>query len=230
LKKIIAVIPAGGEGKRAGNNFPKQYIQIGGKEIIVYTLQAFHNNQFINEIIVAAAPGYISLISELKEKYNLTKLTSIVEGGKERQDSVHNCIKRGNFADDDIIAVHDAARPLLTDEILTRAINTALQKGNAVVAIKAGDTLVEGDNQINNYLDRSRIWYIQTPQLFNYKTLSEALTKAAGDNFTGTDESMIVKKYTGEMVHLVEGGLVNFKVTTSADLKLIEQIIKNPER
>ena len=131
--KVYAVIPAGGKGKRGGTETPKQYIRFHGKELIVYTLEVFQKCNLIDEIIIAAEPSYFSLLNKIKKDYNLTKITQIVEGGEERQDSVNNVLKSLKADDNDQIAVHDAARPLLPENILTKAISTAKEKGNALV-------------------------------------------------------------------------------------------------
>ncbi len=109
--KTFAIIPAGGKGKRGGTETPKQYLKFHDKELIAYTLDVFQNNNLIDEIIISAKSDFFSLLNEIKEKYNLTKISQIVEGGEERQDSVYNALKSINADDNDLIAVHDAARP-----------------------------------------------------------------------------------------------------------------------
>jgi D-ribitol-5-phosphate cytidylyltransferase len=228
--KTIAIIPAGGKGLRTGitkkgNAVPKQYLKIQGKELIVYTLHTFQNNRNINRIIVAAEPEYFELLVKLVRKYKLTKLKLIVEGGATRQDSVYNAILSSQAAPDDLIVVHDAARALLSEEVLTKAIITAKKKGNALVCIKAKDTLINGDSSVKEYLNRDEVYYVQTPQIFKYKDLLKAMNKSNQENFIGTDESMLVKR-TGRKVNIVEGSVFNFKVTTKEDIDLFKKLIK----
>jgi D-ribitol-5-phosphate cytidylyltransferase len=228
--KTIAIIPAGGKGLRTGitkkgNAVPKQYLKIQGKELIVYTLHTFQNNRNINRIIVAAEPEYFELLVKLVRKYKLTKLKLIVEGGATRQDSVYNAILSSQAAPDDLIVVHDAARALLSEEVLTKAIITAKKKGNALVCIKAKDTLIKGDSSVKEYLNRDEVYYVQTPQIFKYKDLLKAMNKSNRENFIGTDESMLVKR-TGRKVNIVEGSVFNFKVTTKEDIDLFKKLIK----
>jgi 2-C-methyl-D-erythritol 4-phosphate cytidylyltransferase len=128
--KTIAIIPAGGKGIRSGSSAPKQYLKYGGKELIVYALEVFQRNKLVDEIIVSAEPAYFSLFKKLIKDYKLSKLISVVEGGDERQDSVNNALKSINAKNDDLIAVHDAARPLLPDAVLTGAINTRSDTSN----------------------------------------------------------------------------------------------------
>ena len=136
------------------------------RNLIVYTLEVFQKNNLVDEIIIAAEPPYFSLLNKITKDYNLTKITQIIEGGEERQDSVNNALKAIKADEDDLIAVHDAARPLLSDSILTKAINTAKEKGNALVCLKARDTLLKGDKIVKEYVDRSEMYYVQTPQIF----------------------------------------------------------------
>ena len=223
--KTFAIIPAAGKGVRSGLAAPKQYIKINGKEIIVYTLETFQRNKLIDEIILAADPFYFKLLHKIKEKYKLTKIKSIVEGGKERQDSVYNALKVLKAKPNEFIVVHDAARPLLPVDVLTGAILYAKKKGNALVCLKAQDTLVKGKDNVESYLSRDEIFLVQTPQIFLYKDLISAMDKAYKDNFYGTDESMLIKR-TGKKVHLFEGSIMNFKITRGSDIDLFKNLIR----
>ena len=221
--RVFAIIPAGGKGKRGGTETPKQYLRFHGKELIVYTLEIFQKNNLVDEIIISAEQDYFSLLEEIKNKFNLTKISNIVEGGEERQDSVYNAIKEIKAEDGDLIAVHDAARPLLPENILTKAINTAKEKGNALVCLKARDTLLKGDDVVKEYVDRSEVYYAQTPQIFKYRDLMKAMKKAYDKNFIGTDESMLVKELSID-INIVEGSMLNFKVTTMTDIEMFEKL------
>jgi 2-C-methyl-D-erythritol 4-phosphate cytidylyltransferase len=221
--KTYVIIPAGGKGKRGGTETPKQYIRFHGKELIVYTLEVFQKNNLVDEIIIAAEPPYFSLLNKIAKDYNLTKITQLIEGGDERQDSVNNALKAIKADESDLIAVHDAARPLLSDSILTKAINTAKEKGNALVCLKARDTLLKGDQIVKEYVDRSEMYYVQTPQIFRHKDLKKAMKKAYEKNFLGTDESMLIKEI-GIDINIVEGSMLNFKVTTMTDIEIFEKL------
>jgi 2-C-methyl-D-erythritol 4-phosphate cytidylyltransferase len=223
--KTIAVIPAGGKGIRSGTAAPKQYLKFNDKELIVYTLDIFQQNETIDEIVISAEGDYINFLNELKEKYNLSKISKVVEGGDTRQDSVYNALKSlADIDDDDLIAVHDAARPLLPQNVLLNAIDSAKQKGNALVCIKAKDTLIKGNKVVESYLDRDEVYYVQTPQIFPYSILMKSMKNAYENNFIGTDESMLVRQ-VGEKVNIVEGSVYNFKITTADDIKLFEKLV-----
>ncbi|HVO73313.1 MAG TPA: 2-C-methyl-D-erythritol 4-phosphate cytidylyltransferase [Ignavibacteriaceae bacterium] len=222
--KIFAIIPAAGKSSRIGFSVPKQFLKFGGKEVIAYTLEVFQKNKNINGIIIPAEPEYFRLLNRIKKKYKLTKVLKILKGGNERQDSVYYALKVLEAKKDDLVVVHDAARPLLPAEVLNRAINLAKLKGNALVCVKAGDTLIKADDAVKNYIDRKNVYYVQTPQIFKYSQLIRAAEKAYESNFYGTDESMLVKKL-GKKVYLSEGSPLNFKITTKSDLHLFSMII-----
>jgi 2-C-methyl-D-erythritol 4-phosphate cytidylyltransferase len=224
--KTFVIIPAGGKGKRSGAATPKQYLRFHGRELIVYTLEVFQKNNFVDEIIIAAESPYFSLLNKIAKDYNITKISQIVEGGEERQDSVNNALKAIKADDNDLVAVHDAARPLLPESILTKAINKAKEKGNALVCLKARDTLLKGEQAVKEYVDRSEMYYVQTPQIFRYKDLKRAMKKAYEKNFIGTDESMLVKGL-GIDINIVEGSMLNFKVTTMTDIEIFEKLTRH---
>jgi 2-C-methyl-D-erythritol 4-phosphate cytidylyltransferase len=221
----IAIIPAGGKGLRSGSATPKQYMKVKGKPIIVYTLQTFQKNKLIDRIIIAAEPEYFNLLLKLVKKYKLRKVKLIVEGGMTRQDSVYNAVNSSGADDNDLLVVHDAARALLPGNVLTNAIETAKQKGNALVCIKAKDTLIKGKNTVDEYLNRDEVYYVQTPQIFKYRKLQGALSKAHNEQFVGTDESMLIKR-TVKKVHIVEGSVFNFKITTKEDVEMFRKLVQ----
>jgi 2-C-methyl-D-erythritol 4-phosphate cytidylyltransferase len=219
----IAIVPAGGKGFRSGLATPKQYLKVNGKEIIVYTLQTFQKNKHINKIIIAAEAEYFSLLLKLIKKFKLSKVKLIVEGGSTRQQSVFNAVLSSEADDNDLLVVHDAARALISNDILTNAIISAKKNGNALVCIKAKDTLIKGNKTVDKYLNRDEVYYVQTPQIFKYKDLYKALVKAEKANFVGTDESMLVKN-TGKKINIVEGSVFNYKITTKEDVELFKKL------
>jgi len=225
--KTIAIIPAGGKGVRSGASAPKQFLKFNDKELIVYTLEVFQNNKQIDELIISAEPAYFNLLDELKEKFKLTKISKVVEGGKVRQDSVYNALTSlSDVNDNDLIAVHDAARPLLPPDVLTGAINTAKEKGNSLVCIKAKETLIKAGNFVQSYLNRDEVYYVQTPQIFPYSVLLKAMKNAYENNFTGTDESILVRRI-GEKINITEGSVFNFKITTAEDVEMFKKLISS---
>ncbi len=224
--KTFAIIPAGGKGLRSNHSVPKQYLKVQGKELIAYTLEIFQSNTYINSIVVACEPAYFNLIQRLKKKYNFSKIINVVEGGRERQHSVFNALSSLYADKNDLVVVHDAARPLLPSNVLSNAVKQAKKKGNALTCIKARDTLMKADETVKAYLNRDNVYYVQTPQIFRFVDLMQAMQSARKAKFIGTDESMLVKKI-GKNVNIVEGSPYNFKVTTKSDLDLFKSIVKN---
>lgn len=222
--KRIVIIPAGGKGTRTGFPKPKQFIKVKNKELIVYSLETFQKNKLVDEIIISADPVYFKLIKKLKQKFKLNKVSKIVEGGKKRQDSVFNALSSVSADKNDLIIVHDAVRPLLPQSTLYLAIKTAEKMGNSVVCISGSNTLIRGKKYIKNYIDRNEILYVQTPQIFRYSELMNAMKKAFNENFYATDESMLVKR-NGKRVNITEGSSYNFKVTTKEDFQLFKSLV-----
>jgi 2-C-methyl-D-erythritol 4-phosphate cytidylyltransferase len=222
--RVFAVIPAGGKGTRSGFNLPKQYLKINGKELIAYSLEVFQKNRSVDEIIISADPFYFKLLEKIKKKYSFSKLIGLVKAGKERQDSVYNGLISLSASAGDIIIVHDSVRPLLPAKVLSDAIKTAKEKGNALVCIKAKDTLIRGKDLVEKYIKREDVCYVQTPQIFEYSLLKKAMDKAFNDKVTGTDESMLVQRLN-KKINIVEGSVFNFKVTSKEDIKLLSKLI-----
>ena len=223
--RTYAIIPSGGVGKRIESSLPKQYIQVNGKELIAYTLEVFQNCDQVDEIIIPAQKEYFDLLNSIKTKYGITKLTKIVEGGEERQHSVFNALQSIPADENDLIAVHDAARPLLPNEVLLNAIETAKEFNSVIVAIKAKDTLIKGNDFVKGYIDRNEVFYVQTPQIFKFNILSESMITAQKQDFLGFDESILVHKTSNNKIKIVEGSSLNFKVTTNSDLDLFRLIV-----
>ncbi|MAT59557.1 MAG: 2-C-methyl-D-erythritol 4-phosphate cytidylyltransferase [Ignavibacteriae bacterium] len=225
MKKIV-IIPSGGKGLRLGTDIPKQYVKVNNKELIAYTIDVFEQCDEIDEIVIAAQKDYFDLLNKIIKKYSFKKVLKIVEGGKERQDSVYNALSSLSASNRDLILVHDAARPLLPQKVLLSALQSAENFDNVVVGIKAKDTLIKGSDSVLSYVDRSEVFYAQTPQIFRYGILKSAMEKAIRKSFLGTDESMLVHKASYK-VKLVEGSVFNFKVTTKDDLDLFTSLVNN---
>lgn len=223
--KTVAVIPAAGKSKRIGGQTPKQFLTIKGKELIAHTLEVFQRCPLIDEIVVATSEEYFKRMNKIKKEYKISKLKAIVNGGKERQDSVFNAISSLSIKKTDLVAVHDAARPLLPDAVLLSAIKSAQKKGNAVVCIHARDTLMKGKKTVDSYINRADYYYVQTPQIFKFSDLWYALELAKSQRFYGTDESMLMKR-AGFRINIIDGSPLNFKVTSPDDLLLFKALAR----
>jgi 2-C-methyl-D-erythritol 4-phosphate cytidylyltransferase / 2-C-methyl-D-erythritol 2,4-cyclodiphosphate synthase len=225
--KSVAIIPAGGAGKRLKSHIAKQYLLLNSLPVLVHTLMVFQDSKEIDEIILALPPEDLVYIrQELVEKYGLTKVMKAVAGGNERQDSVKNCLEaiQGKCG---IVLIHDAVRPFVTEGLISRVIEAAKETGAAIAAVKTKDTIkeVNEDNIIWTTVPRNNLWLAQTPQAFEFKLLKEAYKAAYDDNYYGTDDASLVERM-GKEVKMVEGSYENIKITTNEDMQIADAIMK----
>ena len=228
----IALILAAGTGSRMGNaDKPKQFLPIYGKPLMIHTIEAFEMHDDIDKIVVVTSEGYDDQVKVWCKQYDLGKVSAVAIGGDSRQVSVYNglqAIKALGAKDDDIIVIHDAARPLISQNIITNNIE-ACKKYDAVdTVIKASDTIVASSDaeRITNIPNRSELYQGQTPQTFKFALISEAHEKAkAGQIPNVTDDTKLVISM-GKEVHLVEGSKQNFKITTFDDLMMLKALLK----
>ncbi len=221
--KITAIIPAAGSGERYSKTDNKLLEELNGKPVIVQTLLKIANSEQINSIIVAASENLLDILPELIKKYQIPKIGKIIKGGASRQESVFLALKAVEN-EPDLVLIHDGARPLVSEEILNKGIETALTKGSAVCAVKVKDTIkrANSDNmEIIETLNRDELWQIQTPQIFKFKDLLQAHEKFAGCDFT--DDSALMER-SGHKVFLFEGCYSNLKITTSEDIITAENL------
>jgi 2-C-methyl-D-erythritol 4-phosphate cytidylyltransferase/2-C-methyl-D-erythritol 2,4-cyclodiphosphate synthase len=225
--KTIAIIPAGGAGKRLKSHIAKQYLMLDHLPVMVHALKVFQDSPEIDEIILALPPeDLVHIRQELAEKYGLTKVTHAVAGGNERQDSVKNCL---DIISDEcgMVLIHDAVRPFVTEELIVNIVAAAKETGAAIVGVKAKDTIKEVNtgHVIGSTIPRSNLWLAQTPQAFDFKLLKEAYSLARKENYYGTDDASLVERL-GREVKVVEGSSENIKITTNDDMLMADAIIK----
>ena len=222
--KVTAVIPAAGSGKRMHTK--KQFLEISGTPVLAITVSVFEECQSIDEIIVAATREDLERTREILKDFK--KVKSVVEGGDERQDSVYNCISTiSKESDDDLVVIHDAARPLVTKEMITSAVIEAKVSKAVVVGVPSKDTVktVSEDNKIMETLDRKSIWLVQTPQVFSMQLIKQAYERAQKLNYRATDDSKLVERL-GNAVKIIMGSYENIKITTIEDVTMAEAILK----
>ena len=231
----VGVILAAGSGSRTGLSTPKQFLPLGGKTVLEHSVQTFHNHPGINEVVIVTAPEYIDKVKGIVDSDKWTKVTAVLPGGKERYDSSLAAVR--HFADkpDTVMLFHDAARPLVSERIITDALK-AMETYNAVdVAIPAVDTIVQCDalgTHMESVQNRNLLWRMQTPQGFRQKIIQEAYRRAFKDpGFTATDDCGTVLRYLPDVkVGIVRGSERNIKLTYAGDLSLIEFLLSVPER
>jgi len=224
-----AIIVAAGRGTRMNSEKNKQFLNIIHKPVLAYTLEAFEDCSAVNEIILVTRQEDILLCKEIIDDFELTKISKIVTGGKERQDSVYKGLKEVNEATT-IVAVHDGARPLIHPEDIEATIQAASKYGSAAVGVPVKDTikLVDNENNIVNTLDRSKLWAVQTPQTFRIEILKKAYDHAMENHIEATDDCMLVEQM-GYKIKMIEGSYENIKITTPEDILLAEAIIEGRE-
>ena len=231
-KKIGAVILAGGQGRRMNSQVQKQYMMLAGRPLIAYALEAFEGGPVDEMVLVVGAGEEAYVRQAILEPLGLKKVTAVVPGGKERYHSVYEGLKA--LADCDYVLIHDGARPLVTEEIIERAICGAAAEQACVVGMPVKDTIKISDSlgYAADTPDRSLLWQIQTPQAFAYPLVRAAYDRLMADPSlqTGiTDDAMVVETCASEKVKLVEGSYENLKVTTPEDLVLAEALLKMRE-
>ena len=218
---FAAVIVAGGAGKRFGSKEPKQFLLLNKKKMFIWSILAFKKVKECKQIILVVPEYKLPEMEKYKKLYKI----EVVCGGKERYNSVQNglsCV-RDNI---DFVAVHDAARPLITSKIIKEVFDSAVKCDGAIAANVARDTIKFSKNgkNITKSIDRNNVWQAQTPQMFRTKVLKKVYSGKIPKNIT--DDAQLVEK-TGKKVMLVDGGYENFKVTQPIDFKLAEYILKN---
>ena len=218
----IAIILASGTSERMGNiECPKQFMVVRGLPMFLYSTITYQNNVLVDQIYVVTNGRYIEKVQEQCKQHNINKLVQVVEGGKTRRESVKNGLLAINAKDEDIILIHDSARPLVKDEIITNCIEACLKYDAVEPAIRSADTIVykKGD-VIDSIPNRSDLLLGQTPQTFKYHIIKEAHEQNLG-NEEITDDCKLVANL-GYPIHLVEGDRANFKVTYQEDLDILE--------
>lgn len=227
-KKCTAIVLAAGQGKRMHSKVQKQFLEIGQKPIVYYSLHCFQESPRIQEIILVTSKEMIPYCEkEIVEKYGFGKVTRIVEGGKERYDSVYAGLKA--CKDTDFVFIHDGARPFITVEMVERGYQAVVKTGACVLGMPSKDTvkLADEEGYIKETPDRKIVWNVQTPQIFSYKLICTAYGSMQQKDMSNvTDDAMVVEQETGTRILLVEGSYQNIKITTPEDLAVAEAFLQ----
>lgn len=224
----VAVILAGGIGRRSGLDIPKQFYAVAGKMVIEHTVEAFEQNDHIDEIAIVLHRDYIGGIEEIIKRNGWKKVTKVLEGGKERYDSTLAAVRAYSGGGDVNLLIHDAARLLVTQRIIDD-VAAAMEQYEAVsVAIPSSDTIYEViDGIIHSIPSRQNMMRAQTPQAFRLSTLAEAYALAFRDPaFTVTDDASVVNHYLPNIpIHIVQGDVNNIKLTYKEDIPIVERLL-----
>lgn len=224
----IAVILAGGIGSRLGADIPKQFIEVLGKPVLTYTIEAFQNHSEIDAIEIVCLESYIDYMEKMKEKYNFSKIKWITKGGETYQDSVYNGIVnlKDKCQKDDIVLVHWGASSFIEPDIITDCIAVTKEKGNAVSTIPfftlAG--IKDNEEKSSTWIDRESIACMTTPHGFNYEFIYDIYqeAKSTGQYDEVEPHTHTLMYHMGKTIYFSKGNQTNIKITTKEDLDLFE--------
>ena len=221
--KCSVVIVAAGSSERFGSE--KTMAELLGRPVLYYSVAAFMSCPYVKEIIIVTAPDRVDEVSAMCRRYSLTRcVTKVVIGGKTRLESALSGISEVKNSSN-LIAIHDGARPLVTQEVINSAIECAFSKHAAVAAIPSKDTVkIAPGNTVLTTPDRSEVFSVQTPQVFDYAIINGALTKALTSGLSVTDDASAVEAL-GFKVYVSPGSEENLKITSPLDMKLAETIL-----
>lgn len=231
--KNYVILLAGGVGKRMGADIPKQFMEVDGKPIIVYSIENFQRNPQIEKIVVVCVKDWIDHLRELVAKYALTKVEWVVPGGDTGHDSIRNGVffLKDKIEPCDYVVVHDAVRPILPQKAIDEVLRVAHENGNASSSIVCHPPIVyteDGKSGVTD-VDREHVMLTASPQVYNYALALKCYEKAEQENkhnFTFTSSLLI---HYGERVYFAKGTTSNIKVTKKEDLALFGALLKVPE-
>jgi 2-C-methyl-D-erythritol 4-phosphate cytidylyltransferase len=225
--KTVAIIPAAGSSKRMQKKISKQYLLLDGIPVLARTLEIFQRSPKIDEIFLIVPEADIDYAhKDIVDRYDISKVSNILAGGNERQDSVRNGIDALR-SDHDIVVIHDGVRPFISEELVHSAILGASRSRAVTVGVPVKDTVksVDGHGTVAETLNRNHLWLTQTPQAFERDVIKKAYEAAYRDNYCGTDDAALVERI-GVKVTMIRGSYDNIKITTNDDIMLAEVLIR----
>lgn len=226
----IALIKAGGVGTRMGAGIPKQFICVKDKPILLYTMGAFERHPSIDAMVVVCVDGWHDVLRNYAEQFHITKLAAIVSGGETSLKSIREGVRaiQRMYSPEDIVLVHDGNRPVITQEIITDVLAQCNLHGSAVAAIPCTDEVMmtDGDpSESDRFLDRTKLYRIQTPDAYRLKVLIELFDAASEEQLTKLGATNTLMIAQGKRVHLAHGSEVNIRLTTREDILLCESLM-----
>lgn len=228
--KKIAVILAGGAGLRAGGGTPKQLRRLNNRPVFTHSIDTFLQTDPSTTIVLVVNEEYEDMFKkELKTMNDKTPFNHItVKGGNSRSQSVQNALDTIDYDQNTLIAIHDAARPLVSTELIERGWNTAYEKGSAIPVIDLTDSIRHIDANTSTAVNRAEYKAVQTPQIFRLNLLKHAYDeiRTAGNTRTTTDDASVVE-LTGSQIHLYDGDPINIKITGPADIEIASILLNH---
>ena len=232
----IALIFAGGVGQRMNSKTkPKQFLELHGKPIIIYTLEHFENHSDIDGIVVVCVKEWTEYLEKLLEKFHIKKVSAIVEGGETGQGSIRNGVYKINelYPEDSVILIHDGVRPLIDENVITNNIECVKKFGNSITVTPAIETVTlcsdDKSNDVAEVLDRNRCMLARAPQCFILKDIFSAHQKAVEEGFENAVDSAMLMRHYGWKLHTTVGSPENIKITTPSDFYIFRAIIDAKE-
>lgn len=225
----IALIIAGGVGKRMNQDVPKQFLTIDNRPVIIYTLEAFQHHPSIDSIAVVCVAGWENVLKAYAKQFNITKLKYVVLGGKNGQDSIRNGLfeLKKYYTDDDVVLIHDAIRPMVSDEIISDCIVKTRKYGSAVATIPCAEAMMKtegGKKSLGSY-PREKLLRTQTPQGFYLGNICEAHKRALERGITNSVASCTLFVELGKQIYFSTGSEKNIKLTTIDDLAIFKALL-----
>ncbi|GHU75444.1 2-C-methyl-D-erythritol 4-phosphate cytidylyltransferase [Spirochaetia bacterium] len=225
----IALIIAGGVGARMNQDVPKQFLNVEDKPVIIYTVEAFQKHPEIQEIAVVCLEGWHEILKAYSKQFNIDKLTVIVNGGATGQESIKNGLYalKDNHDENDIILIHDAIRPMISQEIISDSIAKCRVHGSAVSVIPCAEAMLITDDRIksNKTFDRNSLIRTQTPQTFTLGKLLWAHREAEKRGITNSVASCSLMIELGETLYFSNGSEKNIKLTTLDDIEIFKALL-----
>lgn len=231
----IAIIFAGGTGTRMNTKSrPKQFLEIHGKPVLIYTLEKFQNHPLIDAIILVCLDSWIEYAQNLLDRFSITKVVRIVLGGKTGQESIYNGIKtaKEEFEENSVVLIHDGVRPLIDESTITECIDQTKKNGNAITVSPAIETIFlknKNSNCVGQIFDRSKCEMAKAPQCFRLQDICEAHEKARREGMTNFIDSASLMQHYGYELYMVEGPAENIKITTPSDFYIFRAILDAKE-
>jgi len=221
--KITAIILCAGNSTRYGKNINKNFEILNGKAILSYSLNAFNENSYVDEIIIALKEEETKTINDIIKKIKLNKKIKLVIGGNSRLESVYNCITN---TDSKFVIIHDAARPLIKQDYINKCIENVGVYSGVTIGVKTKDTIkiTDKNNVVKRTTNRNNTWIIQTPQCFDREVLIKCHKVNKSKNIT--DDCMLLEK-NNYKVKIIEGEYTNIKITTHEDIEILKSFLKN---
>lgn len=217
----IALIFAGGTGQRMNSKTrPKQFLELHGKPIIIYTIEAFERHPRIDGIVIACLEPWIPYLQNLLKRFGITKVSAIVPGGANGQESIYNGLAKASelYPSESVVLVHDGVRPLVNGETISACINKTLEAGSAITVVPAIETVVRTeDGVITEIIDRHTCSMARAPQAFILGELVAAHEQAKAEGLDDFIDSASLMRHYGHPLHVVEGTPENIKITTPSD-------------